>query len=73
MQRDAAFLPLFYLTASGAHHPAAEFDDETAVLGDFDEAGGRNVAVFDVAPAQQRLHTDHLIGFQTEFRLVMQM
>ena len=71
--RETQVLPCAKLAAHGSDDPAAQIDDQTAVLGDLDESGRRDVAVLRVAPAQQRLDADEPVIVQAEFRLIVQM
>ena len=50
------------LAAGLAEHPLADLDDQPALLGDRDEAGGGDRAELRVLPAQQRLDAEHPRG-----------
>ena len=54
------------------HHPGAEFDDQSAVLGDGDEFAGRNFAARRVGPAAERLDADHDLATLVDDRLIKQ-
>ena len=69
---DAKILPFAQLPAGGAHDPAAQVDDQTALFGDFDEADGGDLAVIGVAPAQEPFHAHETVVREPELRLVLE-
>ncbi len=60
------------LAAGLLEHPAADRDDQPALLGQRDEARGRHDAPLRMAPAHERLDADHPLAGQIEDRLVDQ-
>ena len=65
-------LPHVRLPAGLLDHPAPHRDDEARLLRDGDELRRRHEAAIRVAPAQQRLRTDHPPGADGEDRLVVE-
>ena len=55
-----------------AQHPAAERDDQAALLGDRDELRGRQQPAGGVVPAHQRLEAGDPLRVQVDGRLVVQ-
>ena len=54
----------------GPHHPVAERDDESALLGDIDEVGGLNEPRLRMHPSDQCFESDGTSGGQLHDRLV---
>jgi hypothetical protein len=68
-QREAA-LPVAGRPAGRVQHPAADGDDQAALLGHADELAGHHQAPFGVVPAHQRLQPHHAAAGQLDHRLV---
>ena len=69
----AALLPCRRLQAGLLQHPAADRQDQAAVLGEWDEAVGTDPAALRMAPAQQRLDPEHAPAPDVELRLVFEL
>jgi hypothetical protein len=62
------------LGAGGAQHPFAQVDDQARLLRHRDERCRRHrVRAAGCCPAQQGFGADHLVGFRTDLRLVVQL
>ena len=59
------------VAAGHLQHPAADRDDQAALLGEWDELVGRDVAARRVRPPQQRLDAVDLVLLQADDRLVV--
>ena len=59
IDRDREARPGLAVEAGAAQHLLAKLDDQSAVLRDRNEFGGRNLAAFGMSPAAKRLDADH--------------
>ena len=71
-RRQARALPGATLEASGAQHPRADLDDETALLGERQEPAWTEQAPVRMLPAEEGLQADDLPAHRIDRRLVMQ-
>src|ERR1700676_531278 len=70
--RESSVLPGARLAARFAHGPAADVDNEAAILGDGHELRGRDEATIGLLPADQGLDAGDLPGVEIYLGLIVQ-
>ncbi|MNC36778.1 hypothetical protein D3C75_853160 [compost metagenome] len=66
----ACLVPELILAAHIMQHPIRDGHNKSSLLGDGNEFGRRNNAMFRVPPAQQRLQPDGYVHERIPFRLI---
>ena len=73
LQVQAGLAPVVTLAQGLAQHPVGERKDQAALFRQGYEFIRRNIAIFGMIPAYQRLDAHHPPGFQAQLGLVMQL